>query len=132
MQDLTLSFTAHCLVRYVERFLDKEAVARARRLHGRDALVLRALEEEFAPELKRFKHIMQVAYYGTLYRTGDFVESTPFFLNVGTHSVLIDGNVVKTTINKHHDHPPRGPFGGDPHDRPSRARLAIEPEDEAA
>ncbi|MBC5824738.1 MAG: hypothetical protein GIW99_12420 [Candidatus Eremiobacteraeota bacterium] len=132
MQDLTLRFTAHCQVRYIERFLDKDAVVQARREHNRDVQILNALEPQFAQELKRFRHIMQVAYYGTMYRTGDFVESTPFFLNVGTLSIRIDGNLVKTTINKHRDHRPRGPFGAHPDGGNRPACLSPDSEDEAA
>ena len=127
----TLTFTAHCQVRYIERFVDKDAVVQARRAYKVDGLVLQALEEEFAWELRRFRHCVQIAYFNLLHRIGDFVAGVPYTLCIGPLSVCIKDGVCKTTVCKK-EHGPRpspvddGPTGG------SRQRVNEQLKDQAA
>jgi hypothetical protein len=109
-----LFFTAHCQVRYIERFLDQEAVREARREAKSDALILQALMGEFADDLRHFRHVVQVGYYNTIQKAGEFVEGTSYRLNLGPLSVAIDGNVCTTTICKHHPPAPSDPQDDDP------------------
>lgn len=109
-----LFFTAHCQVRYIERFLDKEAVREARREAESDALILQALMGEFADDLRHFRHVVQVGYYNTIQKVGQFVEGSSYRLNLGPLSVAIEGNVCKTTICKHHPPTPSDPKDDDP------------------
>ena len=109
-----LDFSAHSLVRYLERCVDREAVAEARRRYRDDGSILQALEPHFAAELRKFKHVIQVAYFNLLSRVGGFVDKAPFFLNVGAISVRIAGSKCLTTLYKHHDAPPHHPGDDDP------------------
>ena len=97
-----LDFTAHCQVRYIERFLDKDAVIEARRDARSDAAVLDLLRPEFEDELRHFRHILQVGYFHLLHKVGSFVKGTPYRLNLGVLSACIEGNLCKTIICKHH------------------------------
>ena len=114
----TLQFTAHCQVRYIERFLDKEAVREARHHAKNDAEILESLAQEFADDLRHFKHVVQVAYFHLLHKAGRFVERTPYRLNVGPLAVYIEGNVCKTTICKHYDADRPDPTDDDPMEEP--------------
>lgn len=109
-----LFFTAHCQVRYIERFLDNEAVRGARREVKSDALILQALMGEFAGDLRHFRHVVQVGYYNTIQKIGQFVEGSSYHLNLGPLSVAIEGNVCKTTICKHYPPTPPDPQDDDP------------------
>ena len=97
----TLEFTAHSQVRYIERFLDKDAVREARRRAKSDVEILQSLAEEFSDDLRHFRHVVQVAYFNLLHKAGGFVEDTAFRLNVGRLAVCIEGNICKTMICKH-------------------------------
>ncbi|MBC5805548.1 MAG: hypothetical protein DLM53_00615 [Candidatus Eremiobacter antarcticus] len=107
----TLVFTAHCQVRYIERFLDAQAVADARRRHKHDALILEALADEFQADLKHFRHVVQVAYFHLLHKAGEFVEGSAFRIKLGPLAVCVDGNVCKTTVDTYY--PPRRPHSPD-------------------
>jgi len=102
IEALPLDFTAHCQVRYIERFLDEEAVVQARRRAKNDVATLAALEPQFSDDLRHFRHVVQVAYFHLLHRASDFVAGTPYWLNLGTLSVCIEGNRAKTTVCKHY------------------------------
>src|SRR5579864_8739548 len=97
-----LNFTAHCQVRYIERFLDKDAVIQARRQSKSDGAILDMLSSQFEGELRHFRHVLQVAYFHTLYRMGAFVEGTRYRLNLWALSACIEGNLCKTIICKRH------------------------------
>jgi len=97
-----LDFTAHCQVRYIERFLDKDAVLEARRRSKSDVAILEALAPQFEDELRRFRHVLQVAYFHLLHKAGSFVEGTAYRLNLGILSACIEGNLCKTIICKQH------------------------------
>jgi hypothetical protein len=109
-----LSFTAHCQVRYIERFLDKDAVIEARRQYKTDSQVLQSLLIEFGDDLRHFRHVVQVAYFNLIHKIGEFVEGTAYRINLGSLSVSIEGNVCKTTICKRHPHKADEPDGDDP------------------
>ncbi len=114
-----LDFSAHCQVRYIERFLDKDAVLKARRDSKNDTVILDALRPEFEDDLRHFRHVVQVAYFNMLHKVGKFVEGTAYRLNLGVLSVCIDGNLCKTIICKHHT-----PSRPDPHeDDPMEERI---------
>lgn len=107
-----LSFSAHCQVRYVERFLDKEAVRNARRQFVTDQLILESLLAEYGEELRRFRHVVQVAYFHLLHKAGKFVQNTRYRINLGSLAVCVEGNVCLTTVCKRKRSAPRP----DPHD----------------
>jgi len=122
----TLEFTAHCQVRYLERFVDKEAVRAARRLAKSDAEVLELLAPDFGDDLRHFRHVAQVAYFHTLHKAGKFVEGTPYRINVGTLTLCVEGNVCKTTVCKHYE----GLHPEPPDDDPMEEPLAVGYEEE--
>jgi hypothetical protein len=95
-----LTFTAHCQVRYIERFLDKEAVREARRQFKTDSLILQSLLVDFGDDLRHFRHVVQVACFNLIHKIGEFVEGTTYRINLGPLSVCVEGNVCKTTICK--------------------------------
>lgn len=100
-----LEFSAHSQVRYVEHFLDKEAVTQARRLSRSEAVVLAALRNAFEDDLRRFRHVVQVANFNLLHKTGSFASKVGYYLNIGTLSVYIEGNRCLTTVNRHRSSP---------------------------
>jgi hypothetical protein len=113
-----LTFTAHCQVRYIERFLDKEAVRAARRRCKTDSSVLQALSNEFDDDLRHFRHVVQVAYFNLIHKIGKFVDKTAYRINLGPLSVCIEGNVCKTTICKKLLPVPPPPEDDDPMQEP--------------
>lgn len=123
-----LDFTAHCQVRYIERFLDKDAVLEARRRSKSDVAILETLRPQFEDELRHFRHILQVAYFNLLHKAGSFVEGTAYRLNLGILSACIEGNLCKTIICKH-----RAAAQPDPPDNdPMEERIGSVPEEELA
>lgn len=114
----TLEFTAHSQVRYIERFLDKDAVREARRHASNDVEILQSLAQEFADDLRHFRHVVQIAYFNLLHKVGQFVEGTSYRLTVGSLTVCIEGNVCKTTICKHYDGARPDPTDDDPIEEP--------------
>lgn len=109
-----LNFTAHCQVRYIERFLDKDAVLKARRNSKNDTAILDTLRPEFEDDLRRFRHVVQVAYFNTLHKVGSFVEGTSYRLNLGVLSACIEGNLCKTIVCKHYTSSRPDPPDNDP------------------
>ena len=114
----TLEFSAHSQVRYIERFLDKEAVREARRHARNDSEILELLAAEFADDLRHFRHVVQVGYFQLLHKAGRFVEGTAYRLNLGSLTVCIEGNVCKTTICKHYEGAHPDPTDDDPMEEP--------------
>jgi hypothetical protein len=124
----TLVFTAHCQVRYIERFLDRRAVADARRQHKRDVLILEALADEFEADLRHFRHVVQVAYFHLIQKAGEFVEGSAFSIKLGPLAVWINGNICKTTVDTYCA--PRRPHS--PDQDPMEELLPDSLQDEAA
>jgi len=95
-----LDFSAHCQVRYIEHFLDRDAVVEERRRLKNDVAILEALAPRFEDELRRFRHVLQVAYFHVLHKAGSFVEGAAYRLNLGVLSAVIEGNLCKTILCK--------------------------------
>ena len=121
-----LQFSAHCQVRYVERFLDKEAVRKARRLAKTDGGILKLLMPEFEDDLRHFRHVVQVAYFHLLHKIGRFVEGTAYRINLGPLVVCVEDGLCKTTISKHHDAPRPDPPDDDPWEAPPGSEAMLD------
>ncbi len=117
----TLDFTAHCQVRYIERFLDKDAVLAARRQAKGDAEILDMLRPAFDDDLRHFRHVVQVGYFHLLHKAGKFVEGSAYRLNLGPISVCIEGNLCKTTVCKHYSSSRPDPTDDDPMEESSES-----------
>jgi len=94
--DDRLSFTPHALGRYVERYVDRDAVERLCRQGFGDSAILRQLSGRFAAQLAAFRTSMRAR--GERYLASSAVARIPFRLKLGRMRVVIAHGCCVTVL----------------------------------
>ncbi|MBV8282571.1 MAG: hypothetical protein JO347_10990 [Candidatus Eremiobacteraeota bacterium] len=92
-----ITFSAHALVRYIERFIDPEAVCILRARGLDDRAILERLLARHGAQLAVFQAQVRCAA-SRCYNAGDALSDLPFRLKLGHTRVVIQGGMCITVL----------------------------------
>lgn len=92
-----LTFTAHAQVRYLERYIDSDAVMKARKVATGDNAALAILADKYAAELAAYMHAVDATVSRLRARFGH-LPFARFSIAVGSLRVAVVGDACVTTL----------------------------------